>query len=62
MKILKQLIQLHKIFLMTAVLSTFLSVIAEEEQSAMQNELNEISDYLSENLFPLVKQRGTFAV
>lgn len=47
---------------MTAVLSTFLSVIAEEEQSAMQNELNEISDYLSENLFPLVKQPGTFAV
>ncbi|MDE7223036.1 MAG: hypothetical protein K2O34_04555 [Acetatifactor sp.] len=33
-----------------------------EEQSAMQNELKEISDYLSENLFPLMKQLGTFVV
>ncbi|MDE6620247.1 MAG: hypothetical protein K2K74_07125 [Lachnospiraceae bacterium] len=33
-----------------------------EEQSAMQNELKEISDYLSENLFSLMKQSGTFAV
>ena len=33
-----------------------------EAQSAMQNELKDISDYLSENLFPLVKQLGTFAV
>ncbi len=33
-----------------------------EEQSAMQNELKEISDYLSENLFSLIKQFGTFAV
>ena len=35
---------------------------AGEEQSAMQNELNDISDYLSENLFSLLKQFGTFAV
>ncbi|MDE5933128.1 MAG: hypothetical protein K2H40_11720, partial [Lachnospiraceae bacterium] len=33
-----------------------------EAQSAMQNELKEISDYLSENLFLLMKQFGTFAV
>ena len=33
-----------------------------EEQSAMQNELKEISDYLKENLFSLMKQFGTFAV
>ena len=33
-----------------------------EEQSAMQNELKEISDYLSENLFLLMKQLGTFVV
>ena len=33
-----------------------------EEQSAMQNELKDISDYLNENLFSLVKQFGTFAV
>ena len=33
-----------------------------EAQSAMQNELKEISDYLSENLFSLMKQFGTFAV
>nr|WP_304710985.1 ABC transporter transmembrane domain-containing protein [uncultured Acetatifactor sp.] len=33
-----------------------------EEQSAMQNELKDISDYLSENLFSLMKQFGTFAV
>ncbi|MDE6844854.1 MAG: hypothetical protein K2J99_03680 [Lachnospiraceae bacterium] len=32
-----------------------------EEQSAMQNELKDISDYLNENLFSLVKQSGTFA-
>lgn len=35
---------------------------AGEEQSAMQNELKDISDYLNENLFSLVKQFGTFAV
>lgn len=35
---------------------------AGEEQSAMQNELKEISDYLSENLFSLIKQFGTFVV
>lgn len=28
----------------------------------MQNELKDISDYLSENLFLLVKQFGTFAL
>ena len=33
-----------------------------EEQSAMQNELKDISDYLNENLFSLMKQFGTFAV
>lgn len=32
-----------------------------EEQSAMQNELKDISDYLSEHLFSLMKQLGTFA-
>lgn len=35
---------------------------AGEEQSAMQNELKDVSDYLNENLFSLVKQFGTFAV
>lgn len=35
---------------------------AGEEQSAMQNELKDISDYLSENLFSLLRQFGTFAV
>lgn len=33
-----------------------------EEQSAMQNELKDISGYLNENLFSLLKQFGTFAV
>lgn len=33
-----------------------------EEQSAMQNELKDVSDYLNENLFSLMKQLGTFAV
>lgn len=33
-----------------------------EEQSAMQNELKDVSDYLNENLFSLMKQFGTFAV
>ena len=33
-----------------------------EEQSAMQNELKDISGYLNENLFSLVKQFGTFVV
>ena len=33
-----------------------------EEQSAMQNELKDISDYLNENLFSFMKQFGTFAV
>ena len=33
-----------------------------EEQSAMQNELKDISEYLSENLFSLMKQFGTFVV
>lgn len=32
-----------------------------EEQSAMQNELKEISDYLNGNLFPLMKQFSLFA-
>lgn len=35
---------------------------AGEEQSAMQNELKEISDYLSENLFSFIKQFGTFVI
>lgn len=33
-----------------------------EEQSAMQNELKDVSDYLNENLFSLMKQFGTFTV
>lgn len=33
-----------------------------EEQSAMQNELKDISGYLNEKFFSLVKQFGTFAV
>lgn len=33
-----------------------------EAQSAMQNELKEISDYMSEQLFSLMKQFGTFAM
>lgn len=33
-----------------------------EEQSAMQNELKDISDYLKENLFSLMKQFGAFVV
>ncbi len=32
------------------------------EQSAMQNELKDVSDYLNQNLFSLMKQFGTFAV
>lgn len=33
-----------------------------EEQSAMQNELKDISNYLNENLFSLMKQFGSFVV
>ncbi len=33
-----------------------------EEQSTMQNELQEISAYLTESLFPLMKQFGAFVV
>ena len=33
-----------------------------EEQSAMQNELKDISDYFNENLFSFMKQLGIFAV
>ena len=33
-----------------------------EEQSAMQNELKDVSDYLNGNLFAIMKQFGTFAV
>lgn len=33
-----------------------------EEQSAMQNELKDISDYMNENLFSLMKQFGTFII
>ena len=33
-----------------------------EEQSAMQNELKDISNYLNENLFALMKQFGSFVV
>lgn len=33
-----------------------------EEQSAMQNELKDISNYLNENLFTLMKQFGSFVV
>lgn len=35
---------------------------AGEEQSAMQNELKDISDYLNENLFSIMKQFGTFVI
>ena len=41
---------------------TLSSLNVGEEQSAMQNELKDISDYLSENLFSLMKQLGTFVV
>lgn len=43
-------------------IQTLSKLNAGEEQSAMQNELKDISDYLSENLFSLMKQLGTFAV
>lgn len=33
-----------------------------EEQSAIQNELKDVSDYLNENLFSLIKQFGTFVI
>ena len=33
-----------------------------EEQSAMQNELKDVSDYLNANLFSLIRQFGTFVV
>ena len=33
-----------------------------EEQSAMQNELKDVSDYLNANLFSIIKQFGTFTV
>lgn len=35
---------------------------AGEEQSAMQNELSDISNYLNQNLFLFIKQFGTFFV
>lgn len=41
-------------------IQTLSKLNAGEEQSAMQNELKEISDYLSENLFSLMKQLGAF--
>ena len=43
-------------------IQTLSKLNAGEEQSAMQNELKDISDYLRENLFSLWKQFGTFAV
>lgn len=43
-------------------IQTLSKLNAGEEQSAMQNELKDISDYLSENLFSLMKQLGTFVV
>lgn len=43
-------------------IQTLSKLNAGEEQSAMQNELKEISDYLSENLFSLMKQLGAFVV
>lgn len=43
-------------------LQTLSKLNVGEEQSAMQNELQDISAYLSENLFPLMRQLGTFVV
>lgn len=43
-------------------LQTISKLNVGEEQSAMQNELQEISAYLTESLFPLMKQFGTFFV
>ena len=41
---------------------TLLKLNVGEEQSAMQNELKDISDYFKENLFSLMKQFGAFVV
>ncbi len=43
-------------------IQTLTKLNAGEEQSAMQNELSEISAYLNENLFSLAKQFVTFGV
>lgn len=43
-------------------IQTLSKLNAGEEQSAMQNELKELSDYMSENLFSFIKQFWTFGV
>lgn len=43
-------------------LQTITKLNVGEEQSTMQNELQEISAYLTESLFPLMKQFGAFVV
>lgn len=43
-------------------LQTISKLNVGEEQSTMQNELQEISAYLTESLFPLMKQFGTFVI
>lgn len=43
-------------------LQTISKLNVGKEQSVMQNELQEISTYLSESLFPLMKQFGAFVV
>ena len=49
-------------FYLQSDIRILLNLKVGEEQSAMQNELKDISDYLKENLFSLMKQFGTFVV
>lgn len=49
-------------FYLQSDIRTLLKLNVGEEQSAMQNELKDISDYFNENLFSLMKQFGAFVV
>lgn len=49
-------------FYLQSDIKMLLNLKVGEEQSAMQNELKDISNYLKENLFLLMKQFGTFVV
>lgn len=49
-------------FYLHSDIQTLSKLNAGEEQSAMQNELHEISEYLNENLFSLLKQFLTFGI
>ena len=49
-------------YYLQADIQTLSKLNVGEEQSAMQNELQEISVYLSENLFPFMKQLDAFVV